>query len=93
MTGNAGYLGMPTQSMKATVIDGSANSRGPWASVAGQTVTITALNSCAALLGRSGLHFLTKRILLKKRLRLWNFNVAEVASELSNLSSRSRKHP
>jgi len=45
MTGNAGYLGMPTQSMKATVIDGSANSRGPWASVAGQTVTITALNA------------------------------------------------
>jgi len=60
---------------------------------ASQTVTITALNAaplCSVAPDSTSSHSVPAA---QKRLRLWNYNFAEIASELRNLSSRSRKPP
>src|SRR5215469_4848095 len=76
-------LGRPTQVDEGPLATGgNANSRGPWASVAGQTVTITALR-------RAHTTYPAAQSVLAYGLSTF----AEVASELRNLSSRSRKSP
>src|SRR5215469_3636183 len=94
MTGDAVYSGTPTPSMKATAIGGNANSRGPWASVAALDRHYHGARQPRrpARSLRTPLPHIAYPA-ARKRLRLWNFNFAEVASELRNLSGRSRKPP
>ena len=92
ITGDAGYLGRPTQVDEGPLATGgNANSRERSRSdrhhYGAQQLR------CAALLGRSGLHLACVCRLgeaashnvssCSKRLRLWNFNFAEVACRIA----------